>query len=540
MGIKNLNLKELRIISLSLLLLFALTNLIAQNFTIGTIPDTQNMTENDSEQWKTDNMCKFFVDHRDSLNLIFVASLGDMTQWGADDQWERIRKSYTIFDSAQLAYAPCQGNHDWNLEHFKQWFPVKNFESNPKSFYAGSFENNIANAYYLFSASGVDFIVVVLQSNDQYLYERKGFSWPSIHWANYIISQHPNRKAILITHDFFESRVLIDAVITKHDNLVLAICGHSCAREKYWTEKSPSKNTVHCIMTDYQCDKDKGATVRYYTFIPDKDMVCAYTYNVVTNTYEKDADSEFCFNIPMKGKGPWASIIQPQKIYEGEENNQTISLQLNQNLFVKNLKPDNWQLTNLPVGVSIGNLERINDTLATITLKGNSAIGTYTSDVSTISLKINKEELQIPLQFYEIQGIKMYKSVPPILIPGRIEAEDFMEMEGIKVSNANDNGPAKNIGYLAPNDWVVYKIKVAQTGKYNLHFRTSSLKTNGKIHVQINNKTIITPEIQQTGSWDNWTTSTFPIELTSGECLLKLFVITGDFNINWMEIEIKK
>ena len=48
-------------------------------------------------------------------------------------------------------------------------------------------------------------------------------------------------------------------------------------------------------MTDYQCDKDKGATIRYYTFKPAENKIYAYTYNITNNEYEKDENSQFSF-----------------------------------------------------------------------------------------------------------------------------------------------------------------------------------------------------------------------------------------------------
>ena len=54
----------------------------SQEFTIGTIPDTQNLSENDSLGVKITEVTQWYANHKDSLNIKFVASLGDMTQWG--------------------------------------------------------------------------------------------------------------------------------------------------------------------------------------------------------------------------------------------------------------------------------------------------------------------------------------------------------------------------------------------------------------------------------------------------------------------------
>lgn len=508
----------------------------AREFTFGTIPDTQNLTELDLDHKQLTQMTQFYADKKDSLNLVFVASLGDMTQWGAPDQWQRVRESYNVFENTKIPYAPCQGNHDSKQEDFKKWFPVSDFETNLGSFYCGSFNSNMANAYYLFSEAGMDFIVVVLQTHDHYTVREKGYNWASIHWANYILSSHPNRRAILITHDFYENRKLIDYVITKHDNLFLAICGHSCDREKYWTENSPQGNKVHCVMTDYQCDTDKGATVRYYTFKPDEDIICAYTYNVAGNRYEKDNNSEFCFDYSMKGSGLRIKLTQDSKIREGEENGETLKVTLSNDAFVANLTHENWIIDSLPQGVSAGSICRINDTIATIELKGNSIIGSYNSDITDVTVTILKDELKSSKQFCGYQGITLTKAIQPLSLPSLIQAEEYTAMHGVQIGNTNDNGDEKNIGYLSPDDWVEYRVNVPKAGIYVMNFRTSSLNANGEMLIQINGKTIQSQEFKPTGGWHTWSTTSTKIELNAGVQELKFLIVKGNFNMNWFEI----
>lgn len=280
--------------SLLMLLIGMMNPILAQSFTFGTIPDTQNLSENSSDAQKMINMTSWYVNQREALNLSFVASLGDMTQWGDFGQWQRVRDAYDVLKNNSVPYAPCQGNHDPQLDRFNQYFPESEFIGTPT--FGGNF-NGMENAYYLFSEAGMDFIVVVLQSHDNYIGH---YDIPSINWANDILNQYADRRAIFVTHDFFEERGLINDIIKQHDNLFLAVCGHSCSREQYWTESSPSGNTVHCIMTDYQCDSDKGTTLRYYTFVPEENRIDAFTYNTQSQQYETDANSQFSIAYEME------------------------------------------------------------------------------------------------------------------------------------------------------------------------------------------------------------------------------------------------
>jgi hypothetical protein len=283
---------SLLILCFSISSIFSTSN--AQDFTIGVISDTQKFIERDTGAYSmAREITDWYVSHIDSLNLKFVAALGDMTESGTTEEWRRVRHAYDAFKDIGFPYAPCQGNHDANLDTMANYFPIEEFQNNPNSLYGGS-PNGLANAYYLFTEAETDYMILVIQSHDPFT---KVYDTLSINWANKILEKHADRQTILVTHDFYEKRGLITDVITKHDNLFMAVCGHSCKREAYFIEKSPSGKDIHCIMSDYQCDPDMGATLRYYTFSPAEKKVCAYTYNMTSGTYERDEDSEFCFDL---------------------------------------------------------------------------------------------------------------------------------------------------------------------------------------------------------------------------------------------------
>lgn len=299
-----------------------LSIIFSQDFTIGVIPDIQKMTRDNTVVTRLYAEMQYFVDNRSKLNLQFVCSLGDMTDYGYNGyqsphaDWQRAKNASNIIRNAGIPYAVCIGNHDMDyapcmdkpelaLTRFMSYYPVSEFEGTPTF---GGYFRNMANAYYLFSASGMDFIIVALQNHDEYAY----YDLTSIEWANNILDQYSNRRAILITHDILRSKAkLVPDIIKKHDNLFLVCGGHVGDREVQWTETTPNGNIVNCIVTDYQHDANKGATIRYYTFKPAESKVYAYTYNTYDKIFETDANSQFSFNYPMAVKPP---VTIPGKI----------------------------------------------------------------------------------------------------------------------------------------------------------------------------------------------------------------------------------
>jgi hypothetical protein len=260
-------------------------------FTIAVIPDTQKLSESNQGKNLMIAMNQFLVDRKAELNVKFVISLGDMTQDGNDDdEWARVKEAYDVFPPAGIPFAPCRGHHD-NINSINKWFPVSDFENTPT--WGGSMNGGIENAYYLFSAGGMDFVLVL---------NEEPYDGTAKNWANDIFRQHSDRRGIFAAHNIQPGGGEQDNLITQHDNIFMAVAGHDCRSngEDHWTSTSPSGYTQNLMLTDYQGRSNEGAFVRYYTFKPNEDQVCARTYNITDQAYEEDGDSQFCFYYDMQ------------------------------------------------------------------------------------------------------------------------------------------------------------------------------------------------------------------------------------------------
>ena len=120
------------------------------DFTIVVLGDTQYLTESENGGEILKRMTRFIPDRKEELNIVFVASNGDMTKnKDVDAEWSRIRAAYDVlYPAAGIPYAHSLGNHDAPAS-INKWFPVSEFENRP---YWGGHFNGIENAYYLFNA----------------------------------------------------------------------------------------------------------------------------------------------------------------------------------------------------------------------------------------------------------------------------------------------------------------------------------------------------------------------------------------------------
>jgi hypothetical protein len=540
--------------------LFSFHLLFAQEFTLGTIPDTQVLTENDTNAIKLTEMTQWFVDHKDSLNINFVASLGDMTQWGSEEQWQRIRKSYNVIKSAGIPYAPCQGNHDENLSTFNKYFPESEFQNS--STFGGNLNGGMENAYYLFTEAGIDFIIVVIQTHDQFIGH---YNIESIDWANNILNQYPTRKAIFITHDFYENRDLIDDVIKKHDNLFLALCGHSCDREHYWTETSPSGYKVHCVMADYQCDPDGGSTIRYYTFKPTKNIVEAYTYSITESKYEVNENSQFSFKTEFETTNkPLIQNVFNSPLYAKSTDSETITAiitdkdTVTEAILIWETNANGLKDSTTMVAEGFNYSAEIpayeNGTMVYFSIAAKNK-NDSTSSSGIFKYAVEDDVTKLPCPFNTSQHAFENKIIS---LPGLVEIENYnngcqhvayydkentnlggeYRNDGVDIEKCTEGG--YNLMFVSNDEWLNYDVNITETENYSFEFRVASDKEGAKIHLDIDGVNITGPvHISNTGGWQEWTSAIVnDIHLSAGVQTIKLVVDEGGVNINYFEASI--
>ena len=140
------------------------------------------------------------------------------------------------------------------------------------------------------------------------------------------------------------------------------------------------------------------------------------------------------------------------------------------------------------------------------------------------------------------------------IIPGTIQVEDFdnggqnlayydsnplntggayRPNEAIDLQNSTEAG--YNIGWTEPGEWTKYTVNVSSTGVYTLGARVSSQNSTSSFRVEIDGVTIATISVPLTGGYQVWQTVSKPeIYLTAGIKVMRIYFITGGFNLNYL------
>ena len=127
------------------------------------------------------------------------------------------------------------------------------------------------------------------------------------------------------------------------------------------------------------------------------------------------------------------------------------------------------------------------------------------------------------------------------ILPGKIQAENFSEMSGLQTEDTSDDGGGKNIGYTDSGDYADYLVNAEEEGNFIFIARVASESSAGKIGIYIlgaddSETELLSLDLPITGGWQQWENVTSSITLTKGLQTLRMKVLKGGFNINWMEI----
>jgi parallel beta-helix repeat protein len=310
-------------------------------FTLVVLPDTQNYVVSDSAAALFNAQTQWIADQQSALNIAFASQLGDVTESGTDaTEWARASTAMGILDSAGVPYSITVGNHDGyatGYPTFLSTFGASRFAG--KSWYGGylgdasdginDFGQNRGNldSYQLFSADGMDFIVLNLELDAPTAYHVAD-------WAGAVLSAYANRRAIVITHAYLttgsaratspyflgsggmSAADLWQSVLSQHCNVFMVLSGHEPGEARL-TSTNTCGQPVHQMLQDYQNYSNGGdGWLRYYVFDPSNNQINAYTYSPVVDQFEIDSSSQFTLAYDMQGAA--FNLLDTQTITSGQ------------------------------------------------------------------------------------------------------------------------------------------------------------------------------------------------------------------------------
>jgi hypothetical protein len=302
------------------------------DFTLVGFPDTQNYTSQagTSSNFYFKSQMNWVVANRTTRNIAYAVHLGDCTEHGNNTnnpiEWMRADTTMKILENPAttgltdgIPYGLCVGNHDQSpigidlpdttTRFYNQFFGTSRFSG--RGYYGGHYGTNNDSWYDLFSASGMDFIVIGIE------YEATADA-AVLAWADQLLTTYSSRRAIIASHfvvntgnpgGFGPQGQAIYNALKGHSNLFLMLCGHVPGEGR--RQDTYNGNTVNTLLSDYQSYANGGnGFLRYMEFSPANNVIRVRTYSPVTGQYEADSDSSSQFTLPyvMSSTSPFQAL----------------------------------------------------------------------------------------------------------------------------------------------------------------------------------------------------------------------------------------
>ena len=231
------------------------------SFSIAWITDTQYLSQGGAagEARYGDAyaaMTQWVADNAADRKIVYSAHTGDViNNWQVTGRNEPLARSEYVFASGKMATLDAAvpngvtpGNHDnktgSNNDLFNEFFPPDAFDAaeavvstgeDGEGYYGGPWQTgDNHNHYDLVEAGGVKLL---------FLYLGYGVKPEEVAWANQVLAEHRDRKAVVLTHSYLEpsnapdgrggeltsddGQTIFDDVVLPNPNVFLTLSGHT-------------------------------------------------------------------------------------------------------------------------------------------------------------------------------------------------------------------------------------------------------------------------------------------------------------------------
>jgi hypothetical protein len=184
--------------------------------------------------------------------------------------------------------------------------------------------------------------------------------------------------------------------------------------------------------------------------------------------------------------------------------------------------------------------------------------------VPQVNLPAGPHELRIVLDtdFLNVNYLEVTPSPvtpKPLLLPGRIEAEEYKaggegvgyhdtssgnsggeyRSDDVDIQVATDAGGGYNIGWTRQGEWLAFDVQVAQSGHYDITARLASAVEGLKmLHVEVDGVDVTGPlSFTDASGWQSWLNAIATrVPLTAGTHELRIVMDSDFFNVNYLDV----
>ena len=291
--------------------------LLAESEYIVVLGDIQEYTEHPQYySYLKHTMNWLWSQKQHGLPVNCILQVGDVTNHNAIYQWTNFHEC-TAPSAEDILYVTCTGNHDYD------WVDngfIDDRASTHINEFAG-FPHTKANIIAYFEPNKLENIVVANTIHGEpfdLLILEFGPRTEVLAWANDYVASRPDRKFILMTHEFLTTKgKRIEAnsyaeqqfrntttsspeqvwqqLVKNNDNIVCVLCGHNGFSAQLFSENSAGRKVPQILFNlQYQSNGGDG-WVQLWEFPAYGDSVSVSVYNTIRREVHPDPATAFKF-----------------------------------------------------------------------------------------------------------------------------------------------------------------------------------------------------------------------------------------------------
>jgi hypothetical protein len=306
------------------------------NFTLIGLPDIQYYTsrKNGGNPAILNSQIQWIVANMDPMNIVYVTQMGDCVDDGdlVESPWQVADEVLANLENPQTTNLPdgipfglTVGNHDQSpngdtygtTTYFNKYFGISRFLG--RGYYGGHYGFNNDNHFDLFSASGMDFIVINLEYDPNYDALVRA-------WADSLLQIYNTRRAIIVSHyiidlgnppTFGTQGQALYMTFKDNSNVFLFLCAHREGEGR--RSDTFDGHTIHSLLADYTNRPNGGnGWLRIMQFSPANNEIRVKTYSPWLDKWETDGNSQFTLYYDMQSNNPFhVPVDQTTKISSG-------------------------------------------------------------------------------------------------------------------------------------------------------------------------------------------------------------------------------
>ncbi len=285
--------------------------------TLAVLPDTERYSDKYPHYFMAQT--RWIGDNAEARNIAYVLHLGDITQNNASEEWDVARASFRQLDG-RVPYLLATGNHDYDgnapareTSGLNRAFADAEIGNWPS--FGGAFEHGrMENCFHLATIGAHAWILLSLEMGPRDVV---------VQWANAVLGEYADRRALLITHAYLfrenrrydhtagvkqrasphtwgnDGEQLWQKLVRRHPNVMIVLSGHvSTDGLGYLASEGDCGNTVHQMMVDYEKMRGGGqAFLRLLEFLPDGRRVRVRTYSPALDETRGSGLEDFVFTL---------------------------------------------------------------------------------------------------------------------------------------------------------------------------------------------------------------------------------------------------